>query len=110
MFALEITRDNHDAATAFVKLQMDNLSNPRPGVLFKLWRATHPPLGERIDFANVYKPWQSGEPLKVREVLRDVTPGSRCRSAASATPPTSVDSRQFTVEGPESFRPLDCQL
>jgi len=63
-FALEMTRDNHDAATAFVKLQMDNLSNPRPGALYKLWRATHPPLGERIDFANVYKPWQTGEPLR----------------------------------------------
>ena len=41
-FGLEITRDNHNAATAFVKLQMENLSNPRPGLLYKLWRT--PPI------------------------------------------------------------------
>jgi Zn-dependent protease with chaperone function len=63
-FGLEITKDNYDAANAFVKLQLENLSNPRPGPIYKAWRATHPPLGERIDFCNAYKPWQTGEPLK----------------------------------------------
>ena len=63
-FGLEITQDNHDAASAFVKLQMENLGNPRPGRLYKLWRATHPPLGERIDFCNDYKPWETGARLK----------------------------------------------
>jgi Zn-dependent protease with chaperone function len=63
-FGLEITRDNHNAATAFVKLQSDNLSNPRPGVLYKIWRANHPVLGDRIDFCNEYKPWEKGEPLE----------------------------------------------
>jgi len=63
-FGLEITQDNYDAANAFVKLQLENLSNPRPGPLYKAWRATHPPLGERIDFCNGYKPWETGEPLK----------------------------------------------
>jgi Zn-dependent protease with chaperone function len=62
-FGLEITRSNHDAATAFVKLQKENLSNPRPGLLYKLWRSSHPPLGERIDFCNEYQPWVKGEPL-----------------------------------------------
>jgi STE24 endopeptidase len=69
-FGLEITRDNHDCATAFVKLQQENLSNPRPGRLFKLWRSTHPPLGERIDFCNQYRPWEQGEPLKYEELIR----------------------------------------
>jgi Zn-dependent protease with chaperone function len=41
-FGLEITQDNHSAATAFVKLQEENLSNPRPGILSKLWRSSHP--------------------------------------------------------------------
>lgn len=59
-FALEITHDNHSMATAFVKLQQENLSNPRPGLLYKIWRSSHPPLGERIDFANAYRPWESG--------------------------------------------------
>jgi STE24 endopeptidase len=62
-FGLEITQFNHSAATAFVKLQTDALAVPRPGALFTLWRASHPPLGARIDFANDYHPWRSGEPL-----------------------------------------------
>ena len=69
-FGLEITRDNHDCATAFVKLQQENLSNPRPGLLYKLWRSSHPPLGERIDFCNDYRPWQKGEPLRYGNLIR----------------------------------------
>jgi Zn-dependent protease with chaperone function len=68
-FGLEITRDNHSAATAFVKLQAENLANPRPGLLYKLWRATHPPLGERIDFCNAYRPWESGESLRYGDLF-----------------------------------------
>ncbi len=64
VFGLEITQDNHAAATAFVKLQQENLGNPRPGLLYKLWRASHPTLGERIDFCNEYRPWETGQPLK----------------------------------------------
>jgi len=70
-FGLEITRNNHDAATAFVKLQHENLGNPRPGLLFKLWRASHPTLGERIDFANAYRPWETGEPLVYADRFQD---------------------------------------
>ena len=62
-FGLEITQDNHNAATAFVKLQKENLSVPRPGMLYQLWRADHPVLGDRVDFANSYKPWEKGEPF-----------------------------------------------
>jgi STE24 endopeptidase len=69
-FGLEITRDNHDCATAFVKLQQENLSNPRPGLLYKLWRADHPPLGERIDFCNEYRPWETGQPLRYGDKIR----------------------------------------
>jgi STE24 endopeptidase len=63
-FGLEITQDNHNAATAFVKLQSENLGNPRPGLLYVIWRADHPVLGDRIDFANTYRPWTRGEPLE----------------------------------------------
>jgi Zn-dependent protease with chaperone function len=62
-FGLEITQANHSAGIAFVKLQEDALANPRPGLLFKLWRESHPPLGERIDFVNQYHPWRDGQPL-----------------------------------------------
>ncbi len=63
-FALELTRDNHAAATAFVRLQAENLGNPRPGLLYVLWRGSHPSLGQRIDFANRYHPWAEGRPLR----------------------------------------------
>ena len=62
-FALELTRDNHAAAMAFVCLQQENLSNPRPGMLYTFFRASHPCLAQRIEFANEYRPWDRGEPL-----------------------------------------------
>ena len=55
-FALELTRNNHAAASTFVRLQEENLSVPRPGPLYMLWRASHPALADRIDFANDYRP------------------------------------------------------
>lgn len=70
-FGLEITRDNRNAATAFVKLQEDNLAIPRPHWLEKLWRASHPPLGERIDFCNEYRPWEQGQPLQYGHLFRE---------------------------------------
>jgi STE24 endopeptidase len=69
-FGLEITRTSHSAGTAFVKLQEDALANPRPGLLFKLWREGHPPLGERIDFVNEYHPWRAGQPLAYGDRFR----------------------------------------
>lgn len=69
-FGLELTRDNYAAATAFVELQQQNLANPRPGWLYKLWRSSHPPLGERIDFCNRYKPWETGEPMRYDHLFR----------------------------------------
>ncbi len=41
-FGLELTHANHSAAMAFVKMQAENLSNPRPGLFYKIFRATHP--------------------------------------------------------------------
>lgn len=62
-FALEITRDNHAAATAFTTLQQENLAHPHPGPLYVLWRSRHPSIAERIEFANRYRPWEGGQPL-----------------------------------------------
>ncbi len=69
-FALELTHDNHGGATAFVALQRQNLAVPRPGWLFKLFRASHPPIGERVDFMNDYRPWARGEPERYANRLR----------------------------------------
>ena len=63
-FALEVTRTNRSGALAFGKLASENLSNPRPNPLLRPWRATHPSIGERIDFCNEYRPWTLGQPLK----------------------------------------------
>ena len=68
-FGLEISQDNNAAARAFVALQVENLANPRPGTLYKLWRSSHPTLGDRIDFCNEYRPWETGEPLKHGELF-----------------------------------------
>jgi Zn-dependent protease with chaperone function len=70
-FGLEITRDNRAAATAFVALQQENLGVPRPGMLYTLWRASHPVLGDRIDFSNDYRPWERNEPLVYEHLFRN---------------------------------------
>jgi Zn-dependent protease with chaperone function len=63
-FGLEITRGNHAAAAAFVKLQQENLGNPRPGLIYRIWQASHPVLADRIEFCNTYAPWRTGQPLR----------------------------------------------
>jgi STE24 endopeptidase len=69
-FGLELTHDNHHAATAFVALQQENLGVPRPGPLYKLFRASHPPIGERVDFINAYRPWAHGQPERYARHFR----------------------------------------
>lgn len=85
-FALEITHDNHDCAMAFVTLTNNDLGYPRPGWLYKLWRSSHPPLGERIDFCNNYHPWTEGKPLKYGNYFKS----------------DSVDSQQQKNQGAQS--------
>jgi STE24 endopeptidase len=63
-FGLELTRDNRAAAGAFARLQSENLAVPYHSTLYKLWNDSHPPIGERIDFINSYRPWAEGKPLK----------------------------------------------
>ena len=69
-FALEITRDNRAAATTFVRLQEENLSVPQPSRLYQLWRGSHPSLQSRVDFANHYRPWAQGQPLRYGNLIR----------------------------------------
>jgi STE24 endopeptidase len=70
-FALELTHDNQACARAFAELARTNLGNPRPGPLYVLWRASHPTLGDRIDFCNEYRPWETGEAEQYRELFRE---------------------------------------
>jgi STE24 endopeptidase len=70
-FGLEITGNPGDAAaSSFVKLQSDNLANPRPNALLQLLRGDHPTLAERIEFANRYRPADRGEPLEYGELFK----------------------------------------
>ena len=59
-FGLQLRPDCCAAATAFVALQEQNLAVPRPGLLYKLFRASHPPIGERVDAINAYCARSSG--------------------------------------------------
>jgi Zn-dependent protease with chaperone function len=73
-FAIEITRDNLAAARTFVRLQQDNLAVARTGFLYHVWRASHPDLADRIEFANSYRPWVRGEPLRYGDRFRTAEP------------------------------------
>jgi hypothetical protein len=67
----ETLRARFQLSRAFVKLQEDARGNPWPGPLFKLWRANHPPLGERIEFSNDYHPWREGASLRYGTLFRN---------------------------------------
>jgi STE24 endopeptidase len=38
--------------------------------LYRLWRGSHPSLGDRVDFANRYRPWETGGQLHYGELFR----------------------------------------
>ena len=69
-FGLEITRDNRACATAFVKLNADNLGIPRPNPILQALRGSHPTVAERVEFCNRYRPWETGQPLQYERHFR----------------------------------------
>jgi STE24 endopeptidase len=73
-FGLELTRDNRAAARAFVRLHDENLGVPRTGLLYRLWRGSHPDPADRIEFSNRYRPWSGGEPLRYGDHFRPMEP------------------------------------
>lgn len=99
-FALELTRDNRACGTAFVKLQVENLSHPRPAAWYKLWRSTHPPIGERIDFSNAYRPWESGRAGRYEHLFLGDAGGL----------PGDLEARRAANSPPRTFpRPRRCR-
>jgi Zn-dependent protease with chaperone function len=60
-FAIELTRDPAAVAHAFSTLQKENLGVPFPNWFYRTWRSTHPSIGERIEYANGYRPWMRGQ-------------------------------------------------
>ncbi len=69
-FALELVQDNRAGAEAFIRLQESNLSYPRPGTLYIVWRSTHPTIADRVEFCNTYRPWAEGRPLVYERYFR----------------------------------------
>jgi STE24 endopeptidase len=49
------------AAEAFQILGEINLSDPHPGRFVEFWLYSHPPLAERLAFAQSYDPWSKGQ-------------------------------------------------
>lgn len=69
-FGLELTHNNHAAATAFVKLVQNGVYVYRPAPIIQFWYGSHPTPAERIEFCNQYRPWESGQPLKYQKYFQ----------------------------------------
>jgi Zn-dependent protease with chaperone function len=63
-FGLELTHENHAAATGFAKLMQMGLGVPRPGAIFMIWFGSHPCIADRIEFSNTCHPWETHQPSK----------------------------------------------
>jgi STE24 endopeptidase len=68
-FGLELTHQNHAAAMIFAKDAQTGLA-PDWDRFFLITQATHPSIAVRIEFANNYKPWETGAPLVYGNVCK----------------------------------------
>jgi Zn-dependent protease with chaperone function len=74
-YALDLTHANRSFATSEVKMQAENLGNPRPGLFYTIFRASHPSIGDRIDFCNHYHPWREESVPRAGDADRAGHPG-----------------------------------
>ncbi|PYG87266.1 Zn-dependent protease with chaperone function [Ruminiclostridium sufflavum DSM 19573] len=70
-FELELTKNNFATATGTVKLHQQSLTMPEPGIVYMLWTYDHPTYKSRVDFANRYRPWEAGQPLKYQKYMKE---------------------------------------
>jgi Zn-dependent protease with chaperone function len=89
-FALELTQDNHAAATALARLQSGSPGDPCPGLLYTMWRGEHPSLASRIDFANSYRPWADGKPLRYGYLFQNPSQTAPDHPNATPQPPSNA--------------------
>lgn len=59
VFGLELTANREAAARAFVRLHDENLAVARPSRVYRIFRSSHPTLGDRIDFCNAWRPGEA---------------------------------------------------
>jgi Zn-dependent protease with chaperone function len=69
-FGLELTHNNHAAATAFVKMVQKSDYVYQPAPIIQFWYGSHPTAAERIEFCNQYRPWESGQPSKYQNYFK----------------------------------------
>jgi Zn-dependent protease with chaperone function len=69
-FGLELTHNNHAAATAFVKMVQKGVYVYRPAPIIQFWYGSHPTAAERIEFCNTYRPWETGQPSKYQAYFK----------------------------------------
>ncbi|MBL6852681.1 MAG: M48 family metalloprotease [Alphaproteobacteria bacterium] len=67
-FGLELTHTNH--ANAELYASWATTFPAEYDWFFYTFRATHPSLGDRIRFANTYRPWETGQPLVYADVCK----------------------------------------
>lgn len=73
-FELELTQNNFATGTGTVKLHQQSLTMPEPGLIYLLWTYDHPTYKSRVDFANEYRPWENGQPLKYQKYMKENNP------------------------------------
>ncbi len=66
LYSLEVTHGivpeaGEAAAQSFQVLGEVNLEDPAPSPFIKVWLYDHPPLQDRISFAQTYDPWSKGQ-------------------------------------------------
>ena len=66
VYGLEVTHgvlpnSQEVAAQSFQKMGDIDLADPNPSKFITFWLYSHPPLGERLEFAHNYDPWSKGE-------------------------------------------------
>jgi len=59
-----IPNSNQIAAHAFQAMGELDLADPSPSPFITIWLYSHPPLGDRLEFAHNYNPWAKGESPK----------------------------------------------
>jgi STE24 endopeptidase len=69
-FGLELTHNNHAAATAFVKMVQNGVYVYQPAPIIQFWYGSHPTPAERIEFCNQYRPWETGQPSKYQNCFK----------------------------------------
>jgi STE24 endopeptidase len=69
-FGIELTHQNHAAAMVFADDVQSGRVVPAWDTFFFIFRATHPSVANRIEFANTYKPWEQGNRLVYGNVCK----------------------------------------